>query len=146
MKKLILSTLLFSILTFGIAQAEAKVAIVDVKALVAQSSQVQALKKENETQIKELTKWVESCKKDVARQKTQAAKDKLTKKYDEQLKRRQETIKKNYQDKLQAIDKDITDAIIKEAETKGYDLVITKQGTIIYGGVDITEDLVKVIK
>lgn len=146
MKKLILSTLLFSILTFGIAQAEAKVAIVDVKALVAQSSQVQALKKENETQIKELTKWVESCKKDVARQKTQAAKDKLTKKYDEQLKKRQETIKKNYQDKLQAIDKDITDAIIKEAEAKGYDLVITKQGTIIYGGVDITEDLVKVIK
>lgn len=146
MKKIILTTILLSILTFGISQAEAKVAIVDVKALVAQSSQVQALKKENENNAKELEKWVESCKKDVARQKTQAAKDKLTKKYDEQLKKRQETIKKNYQDKLQAIDKDITDAIIKEAETKGYDLVITKQGTIIYGGVDITEDLVKVIK
>ncbi len=146
MKKIILSTFLFSILSLGIAQAEAKVAVVDVKALVAQSSQVQALKKENETQAKELSKWVESCKKDIAKQKTQAAKDKLTKKYDEQLKRKQETIKKNYQEKLQAIDKNINDAIIQEAQTKGYDLVITKQGTIIYGGVDITEDLVNIIK
>lgn len=146
MKKVILSTLLLSVLTFGIATAEATVAVVDIQAVVAKSAQVQALKKENETKAKELKKWVETCKKDVEKQKTQAAKDKLTKKYDEQLKKKQEANKKAYAEKLQAIDKSITDTIVSEAQAKGYELVITKQGAILYGGLDITNDLVKLVK
>ena len=146
MKKIILSTLLLSVMTLGIAVAEAKVAVVDIQAVVNASPQVQALKKENETNAKDLKKWVETCKKDVDKQKTQAAKDKLTKKYDDQLKRKQEANQKAYKEKLQAIDKSINDTIVKEAQTKGYELVITKQGAILYGGVDITNDLIKVVK
>ena len=146
MKKVILSTLLLSVLTFGIATAEAKVAGVDIQTVVAHSSQVQALKKENETKAKELQKWVDTCKKDVEKQKTQAAKDKLAKKYEEQLKKKQEAAKKAYVEKLQAIDKNITDTIVNEAKAKGYELVISKQGAILYSEIDITNDLINAVK
>lgn len=145
MKKIILITLLLAGLT-GVAFAESKIAVVDIQAVVAKSAQVQALKKENEAKAKELQKWLEKCRTEINKQKTQADKDKLTKKYEAELKKKQETNQKVYSEKLQAIDKSITDTIVKEAVVKGYDLVVTKQGSVLYGGIDITEDLKKMVK
>ncbi len=147
MKKLILSVLLLTGLTLSnTAFAETKVAIVDIQALVNKSAQVQALKKENETKTKDLQKWLKTVQADIQKQQTQAGKDKLTKKYDAELKKKQELAKKTYTEKLQAIDKSITETIVNEAKIKGYDLVLTKQGAVLYGGLDITNDLMKVVK
>ena len=145
MKKIILTTLLLAGLT-GTAFAESKIAVVDIQAVVAKSAQVQALKKENEAKAKELQKWLGNCKTEINKQKTQSAKDKLTKKYEAELKQKQEANQKVYSDKLKAIDKSITETIVKEAVVKGYDLVLTKQGVVLYGGKDITEDLKKIVK
>jgi len=147
MKKLLVSTLLLA--TIGItnvAFANANIAVVDIQALVNKSGQVQALKKEQQTKMQELDKWLKTVQADVDKQQTKEGKEKLLKKYNSDFEKKKADIAKNYQTKLQAIDKSISETITNEAKTKGYDLVITKQGGVLYGGLDITNDLMKIVK
>ena len=147
MKKLLVTALFLSIIGVSSAvAADTKIAIVDVQELLSKSSQVQALKKENEAKGKELQKWLKNAQSEIAKQTTQEGKEKLIKKYDEELKKKQEANKKVYIEKLSKIDKSITSTIVNQAKMKGYDLVLTKQGAVIYGGLDITDDLAKVVK
>ncbi|MBR1425389.1 OmpH family outer membrane protein [bacterium] len=141
---LVLAGLMLSACLCGSAYAQ-NIAVVDVPAVVAKSAQVQALKKEQETKVKELEKWLQTAKADVEKQQTEAGKEKLLKKYNDDFAKKRETIAKNYQTKLQAIDKSISDTIAATAKAKGYDMVISK-GTVLYGGDDITADIQKVVK
>ena len=147
MKKLLAATLLLTTLGISnLAMADTKIAVVDIQALVNKSSQVQALKKDNEAKAKDLQKWLNTVQADIQKQQTQEGKEKLTKKYEEDLKKKQEAIKKEYAQKLQSIDKSMTEIIVNEAKAKGYDMVITKNGDVLYGGFDITNDLMKKVK
>lgn len=145
MKKTLSLVLTALILGTGIAMADQKVAVVDVTAVVAKSAQVQALKKEQQTKMQDLEKWLKTAQADVEKQKTQEGKEKLLKKYNEDFAKKKETIAKDYQTKLQAIDKSITETITSTAKAKGYDMVISKS-VVIYGGADITADVQKVVK
>ena len=127
------------------AMAASNVAVVDVQAVVAKSAQVQALKKEQQTKMQELDKWLKTAKADVEKQKTQEGKEKLLKKYNSDFEKKKADIAKNYQTKLQAIDKSISATIAEQAKLKGYDMVISK-GVVIFGGDDITADVQKVVK
>ena len=147
MKKLFTTILLLGTLFISnLALAETKIAIVDIQILVNKSPQVQSLKKEHEAKTKDLQSWLKKAQEDINKQKTQEGKDKLIKKYEVELRKKQEVNSKVYAEKLKTIDKTITDTIVNEAKTKGYDLVISKQGDVLYGGLDITNDLLKVIK
>ena len=130
---------------FSVAAAEQKIAVVDVTAVVTKSAQVRALKKEQQTKMQELDKWLKIAQADVQKQKTQEGKEELLKKYNADFAKKKETIAKDYQTKLQAVDKSITETIASEAKAKGYDMVISK-GVVIYGGYDITADVQKVVK
>ena len=141
MKKLLVTTLLLAALGISnAAMADTKIAVVDIQAVVNKSAQVQALKKEQQTKMQELEKWLTTARADVEKQKTQEGKEKLLKKYNTDFEKKKADIAKNYQNKLQAIDKSITGTIVNEAKTKGYDLVLSKQGAVLYGGLDITNE------
>ena len=145
MKKILIITLLGIIGITNSVMAASNVAVVDVQAVVAKSAQVQALKKEQQTKMQELEKWLNTAKADVEKQKTQEGKEKLLKKYNSEFEKKKADIAKNYQTKLQAIDKSISATIAEQAKLKGYDMVISK-GVVVYGGDDITADVQKVVK
>ena len=147
MKRFLVSALLLA--TLGITNAvmaDTRVAVVDVQAVVASSSQVQALKKEQQTKLQELDKWLKTVKADVDKQQTQEGKEKLIKKYDGEFLKKQNDIKSNYAKKLQAIDVNITQAIANEARAKGYNLVLSKQGQVLYSSDDLTANIQKAVK
>ena len=145
MKKLLSLTLLALVLSSGIAFAEQKIAVVDVQAVVSQSAQVQALKKEQRAKMLDLEKWLKTAQADVEKQKTEEGKEKLLKKYNAEFAKKKEVIAKDYAARLQAVDKSITDTISTQARLKGYDMVISK-GVVVFGGDDITADVQKVVK
>ena len=146
MKKLLVTGLLLATLGINSAMADTRIAVVDVQAVVASSSQVQALKKEQQTKLQELDKWLKNVKADVDKQKTQEGKEKLIKKYDGEFLKKQNDIKSNYAKKLQAIDVNITQAIANEAKAKGYNLVLSKQGQVLYSSDDLTANIQKAVK
>ena len=143
-------TILAIAIVLGLASANAvfaenKIAVVDVQAIVSKSAQVQALKKEQQTKIQDLEKWLKTAQADVEKQKTQEGKEKLLKKYNAEFAKKKEAIAKDYQTRLQAVDKSITETISATAKAKGYNMVISK-GVVVFGGDDITADVAKIVK
>lgn len=145
MKKTLSFVLTALILGTGAAMAEQNIAVVDVQAVVSKSAQVQALKKEQQTKIQDLEKWLKTAQADVQKQQTQEGKEKLLKKYNTEFEKKKADIAKNYQTRLQAVDKSITETITATAKAKGYNMVISKS-MVIMGGDDITADIQKIVK
>lgn len=129
----------------AISNVPSKIAVADVNKIVSQSSQVMALKKEQQLKMEELQKWLVNASKDVEKQSTKEGKEKLVKKYDGEFQKKQQAIQKNYTAKLQSIDKEISAVIAQEAKAKGYDIVIAKN-VVLYGGDDITQSIAKLVK
>ncbi|MBQ3311082.1 OmpH family outer membrane protein [bacterium] len=147
MKKslLVLAGLILAMGMTNVAKAADKIAVVSVPQVVEASAQVQALKKEQQAKMQELEKWLTTVRADVDKQQTKEGKEKLIKKYDEEFLKRQESITRAYTSKLQAIDTSITATITNEAKALGYTMVIAK-GVVLYGGTDITEQIMKKVK
>ena len=145
MKKTLSLTLMALILGSGLAIADQRIAVVDVQAVVSKSAQVQALKKEQQSKMQDLEKWLSTAQADVQKQQTKEGKEKLLKKYNTEFAKKKETIAKDYAARLQAVDKSITDTIATQARLKGYNMVISK-GVVVFGGDDITADVQKVVK
>ena len=58
---------------------------------------------------------------------------------------KKEKIELEYASKLKAIDASISKQIETQAKAQGYDVVLSK-GVVLYGGKDITSEIVKVVK
>lgn len=122
-----------------------KVAVVDVSKVVASSAQVKALKKEQQAKATEIVKYVEKARKDVAAVTDEKKKKALEDKYSKELLTKRDKLEKEYTTKLTAIDKNISATIETQAKAKNYNLVLAK-GVVLYGGDDITADIIKVVK
>ena len=122
-----------------------KIAVVDVQAVVNSSSQVQALKKEQQAKTKEIVTFIEKARKDVAAVTDVKKKQALEEKYNKELSSKKTAMDKNYSDKLTAIDATISKQIENQAKLGGYDIVLAK-GVVLYGGSDITEAVKKAVK
>ena len=122
-----------------------KIAVVDVSSVVNSSSQVQALKKEQQAKAKDLMTFIEKARKDVAATTDTKKKQALEDKYNKELNTKRAAMDKNYATKLEAIDKSISAQIANQAKTGGYDIVLAK-GVVLYGGSDITEAVKKAVK
>ena len=149
-KKLCLFTTaiaLLGCLSFGPAAfAEGfSVAIVDVPQVVNASAQVQALKKEQDAKANEIIKFIEKARKDVASIPDADKKKAAEEKYTKELQAKQQKISSEYTAKLKAIDDSISKQIETQAKAQGYDIVLSK-GIVLFGGKDITADIIKVVK
>ena len=146
MKKFSLIVLMAAVLGFyNSALAAENIAVIDVQAVVMNSKQVQTLKKEQEKKIEDLQKWLTNVKKEIEKQKTDEDKAKVAKKYEAEYVKKQEAMGKDYLEKLKKIDKSINDTIANKAKEKGYNMVIAKNA-VIFGGDDITDEIVKAVK
>jgi len=130
---------------FAMSDVRSKIAVVDVQSVVNSSSQVQALKKEQQTKMKDVVTFVEKARKDVAATTDTKKKQQLEEKYNKELAAKKTAIEKNYSEKLNAIDASISKQIENQAKLGGYDIVLAK-GIVLYGGSDITEAVKKAVK
>lgn len=144
----LLSTLItVGCLSIGtVASAEGLgVAIVDVPQVVAASSEVQKLKKEQQTKAEEIVKFIEKARKDVASITDADKKKAAEEKYTKELQSKKTKMDEEYANKLKAIDASISKKIEEQAILKGYDVVLSK-GIVLYGGKDITNEVIKAVK
>lgn len=141
----LLGVLFIGIILGSACATKSKIAVVDVVALVSKSSEVQALKVEQETKAQELSTWLKNAQSLVNDEKDQAKKEELLKQYSAEFAAKREDIRQQYNQKLQILDKNITQVIVNEAQKRGYQLVMAKAYTL-YGAKDITEELSTLIK
>lgn len=130
---------------FAMSDVPSKIAVVDVQEVVNSSSQVQALKKEQQAKMKEVVSFVEKARKEVVATTDVKKKQALEEKYNKELNTKKTAMDKNYADKLTAIDSTISKQIEAQAKAGGYDIVLAK-GVVLYGGSDITDAVKKAVK
>lgn len=137
----------FSVNNFAMSDVPAnfKVAIVDVQEVVAASAQVQALKNDQQTKTQEVIKYIENARKDVASVTDEKKKKALEEKYNKELLAKRTSLEKEYAKKLADIDSSISKTIETKAKSENYDLVLAK-GVVLFGGTDITKDIIKAVK
>lgn len=121
------------------------VAIVDVPQVVNASAQVQALKKDQQAKAEEIVKFVDKARKDVASITDANKKKAAEEKYNKELMAKKEKMDQDYAAKLKALDTSISQQINEKAKADGYDLVLSK-GIVLFGGNDITSEIIKVVK
>lgn len=148
MKKILsilaVSSMMLSSVAFAAPEPQ-KIAVVDIQKVVSASAQVKALKASQEAKNKELAAFIKKAQEDVNKQTDVNKKKSLAESYEKQLKTKREANIKDYTIKLKAADANITAQIGKKATELGYTMVVPKS-TVIWGGDDITETVLKGIK
>ncbi|MEE3349538.1 MAG: hypothetical protein VZR09_05805 [Candidatus Gastranaerophilaceae bacterium] len=117
-----------------------RVAVVDVQQVVAASSQVNELRKENQAMQAEIISFVEKARKDVASASDVDKKKSLEEKYSKELNSKREAFGAKYTSKMVDIQNNILNAVTENAKANNYDIVIAKD-VVLYGGEDITDSL-----
>lgn len=143
MNKLLLTTFLFLICTS--VYAESNIAVVDLGKIVENSSQVKTLKREHSKKIAELDKILVNARGEISNEKDPAKVLLLEDKYMKEFNNNKESIERDYNNRLSIIEKNIKNEIAKEAQKSNYDYVLAKS-VVLYGGKDITNDLLNSIK
>ena len=122
------------------ALGNCKIAVVDVQQVVAASSQVNDLKKENQEKTTEIINFIEKARKDVAATTDTEKKKSLEEKYSKELNTKREAYGLEYNNKMMNIQNNILNAVAEQARANNYDLVLAKD-VVLYGGDDITDSL-----
>jgi len=118
---------------------------VDVNEVVKNYDKVNTLKEKQKAEVADLRKFVEDARKKVAEEKDADKKKKLETAYNQELQTRKKAINGEYQKQLADIDKNINLVTSNIAKSNNYDLVLTKN-SVLYGGKDITNDVLKALK
>ena len=124
---------------------EFKVAVVDIQKIVESSPEIAALKIDRKNKLDDLMKFVENARTAVSKETVDAKKKALEDSYNKELNVKKEAIDQDYAKKLTDIDKNITALIKAKAKEQSFNLVLTRN-TVLDGGVDITEDIIKNLK
>lgn len=121
------------------------IAVVDAQAVVNSSAQVKALKEAQTKKVQELNLWLQNAQNEVNTERDKERQQALLQKYNAEFALKRRDIALQYQQELQIVSNNISQTIAEEAVKKGYSMVIAKN-IVIYGGVDITEDIAKIVK
>lgn len=141
-KSLLILSLVCSI---GAVFANDEVAIVDLQQLVSNSSQVKQLKIEHNKKSGELDKIIINARGEISNEKDPAKVLLLEDKYMKEFNNKKEALENEYNSKLSSIEKNIKNEITKKAQKDGYKYVFAKS-VVLYGGKDITNELIGSIK
>ena len=121
------------------------IAVIDVQAIVNSSAQVKALREAQAAKINELNLWLRNAQNEVNAEQDKERQQALLQKYNAEFALKRRDIALQYQQELKTASDNISQTVAKEAEKKGYSMVIAKN-IVVYGGVDITENIARIIK
>ena len=116
-------------------------AVVDVQKIVNQARPVAELRQDMQAQMSNLQEWVNQSNAEINKTESQEQKDALTKQRQEELLQKQQLIQKNYAEKLQQLDAELTKIIEKTAKAEGFNITFVK-GSVAAGGTDITDKVI----
>lgn len=131
--------------SYGEEQPPCKIGIVDIKKVVANSSEAKSIQTEQKKKIDELTRFIEKARLSVDKEKDPKKQKELEEKFTKELNEKRTAIDSEYTKKLSLAEQDIRNIIETTAKDKGYSMVIMKS-VVLYGGEDITDEVTKAVK
>lgn len=142
MKKL-LAALGVMIMVATSAQAAEKYGVVDLDTVINKYSKTKIANDSIEKQEKDIQTFAMEAKKKMATARTLEKKE-LETKYTKELQTKITTLQKNKKDQIAAIRKDIDKAIESVGKNGQYSIIMPNT-SVLYGGTDVTEDVIKML-
>lgn len=122
-----------------------KIGVVDVQALVNNSSEVRALKNERSNQMEALNRIVTEAQNAIAKENDPQKIIQLQDRYTSEFNNKKKSIDRQYTQKLSAIEERLKSQIAASAKKNNYDYVFAKS-VVFRGGDDITSLVSKDIR
>lgn len=155
MKKKIIGTLVvvsafaigYSVNNIAVSKSspEYKIAVVDIAEVIANSSEIKAIKAEQEKQVLTMQSTIDKARTDISNEKDPVKIAQLEEKYRKQINEQKIALDTEYNKKLTAIDSKIKTAVVEKARSMNYNIVLPKN-TVLFGGDDITEQVKSIMK
>ncbi len=123
----------------------AKIAIVDVQALVSQTPSVIALRAEQQNNAAIIQNWVAGVNNQLSQIADANQRAATAQQYQIELNKREQLLQSQYAQKVQAIDAELSKLVSDVATEKKLDYVFAK-GMVVFGGTDITADVASRLK
>jgi len=117
-------------------------AVVSVKQVINQSLEVSRIRQDNEKKLNELSSWLDNAKKEIENERNRYKREELTRQYQDTGKQKENIIKQEYKQHLKEIDIKITNTIKQVAKEHHCKMILDKS-SVVDGGVDITEFVIK---
>ncbi len=89
--------------------------------------------------------WLQKAQNEVNTEQDKERQQALLQKYNAEFALKKRDISLQYQNELKAVSDNISQTVEVEAKKKGISMVIAKN-IVLYGGMDITEDIAKIVK
>ncbi len=122
-----------------------KIGYINVSKLLENSKVLKAAEEQRTKDTKEMLKWYDTASADIQKQATPQGRQALIKKYESQLTTKKKTIKDAYSKKVSEVDSQLEKVITQKSKALGYTLVLRKD-SVLFGGVDITNQIVPLVK
>ena len=135
----------YSINSKAISDTGYRVAVVDVQSLISKSSQVTALKADQQKIVDAMKATVDKARQEMANETDPAKISQLEEKYRNEINNQKVALDNEYNTKLMQIDNNIKSIVVEKAKGMNYNLVLPKN-IVLYGGDDITAEVAKSVK
>lgn len=121
------------------------IAVVNLEQVLEQSPKLNAIRKDNEVKLNELTQWIDEVNKEIDAETDAVKHQKLANQYRKLTSEKEKVIKQEYNNRLKEVDAEITALIDKVAKKHGCNVVFANT-SMVSGGKDITNDVIKELK
>ncbi len=122
-----------------------KIGYINVGKLLAASKVLKTAETTRANQTKDMLKWHDTASADIQKQATPQSKEAAIKKYEAQLTQKKNSIKDAYAKKVSEVDNQLSSVINQKAKELGYDVVL-RGDAVLYGGTDITAQVLPLVK
>lgn len=135
----------YSINSKAISDTGYRLAVVDVPVLISKSSEVTALKIEQQKKLDQIKATFEKAQNEISKETDPKKAKQLEEKYRNEINNQKIALDEEYNAKLKTIDANIKNIVITKAKGLQYNLVLPKN-IVLFGGDDITAEVAKMIK
>ena len=135
----------YSLNNIAISDTNHKIAVVDTAKIISNSSEVKAIKAEQDTNLKKIQKTLKQAQDEISKETDSQKAAKLEEKYREEINRQKIAMDTSYNKKVSELNNKIHTAAANTGKQLNYNIVLPKD-IVLWGGDDITSDVEKALK
>ena len=127
------------------SHSDYRIAVINIPQIIANSEEIKILKAEQEKSLSTMQDTIEKAKLEISKETNPQKAMQLEEKYGNEINKQKLARDKSYNQKLLAIDNKIKTAVVENAHSMHYNIVLPKN-IVLFGGDDITDAVATMIK
>jgi len=122
-----------------------KIAYINLQQVVANSRELSAIQVDYAQKQKDFNNWLQQANKDIDKEKQKAKKESIAKEYQEMAHKKEVALRAEYNQRFSKVDRKLRRIMRRAARSHGCNIIMSNT-SVVYGGTDITAQVIKAVK